>query len=309
MDGGWFDASSPRFRDVVSNIALNFDYSNWFVPEPRSIGGAIPTGTLAKFSSVLSNLLEVHVVDQLNEYNRINNVWPGYRWISQDPYFPDCILVPLEGHDPSTDTHGVMGIEVKIWYPMATELTGRLNESQATVGLGNSVLLIGAWIPNFIIWGQIETLAVGIFDILDVIRTRDNRWFYPPAALITEPRDTSERTSNLQQTNVSFWEIQSGRELASNIVELWPTMEYSTEEEMQDRIHDLLNHPNIDYRPENQNRNKIQRIGHSGIREWQLEISQIEICARQLREWFRLNSPREITNEFYSALREYQSSI
>lgn len=307
-DDDWFNANGDRFQNLVREVCLDFDYGEWFVPRPRSIGGAIPTGTLAKFSSVLSNLLEVHVVERLNDYNAVNSVWPGHKWINQDPYFPDCILVPLHGHDPKLDTHGLMGIEVKIWYPMATELTARINESQTNKGLENSILLIGAWMPISLIWGKIGTIGVGIFNLDEVIKCRDDKWFNPPKELITEPFDTEKRTSNLQQTNVVFWELQDGADEANKIVQDWPSRQYSPDLETQNRIRSLINHDAISYRQENQNRNKIQRIGHSGIDRFKKEMRNKTVCGKSLDGWLKLRPSIKISEAVYSELVNYRKN-
>jgi len=301
----WFDSDNSDFRKLVEKITMGFDYGEWFVPTPKSLGGAIPTGTLAKFSSVLSNMLEVHLVEELNKVNKMFNYWPNHKWINQDPYFPDCILVPNKGYNPKTNTHGVMGIEVKIWYPMATELTARLNESQDTAGLDNSVLLIGAWMPKSLIWGEIHTLGAGVFDLLDVIRTRDRKWFKPPKELITEPNDTTSRTSNLQQTNVIFWELQSGNDIAKTIVAGWPDEDYSTDSATQTRINHLIDHPDISYRQENQNRNKIQRINFAEIDDFRQSMSEKKICGKTLKSWQEMKPATKISDEVFRALMDY----
>ena len=300
----WFDAKHDEFRDLVRQITLDFDYGSWFVPEPKMRKAAIPTGILAKFTPVLSNLLEVYLVERLNEYNDANEVWKGHKWVNQDPYFPDCILVNKDNHDPTKVSHGVMGIEVKMWYPMATELTARMNESQAVPGLENSLLLIATWMPKKLLWGDISTIDVGIFDLLEVIRARDEKWFRPPTALITEPYDTTTRTANLQQTNVIFWELQDGAEACHKEVKTWSSKKYSTDDVMQGKIRQLIKLGS--YRQENNNRNKIQRIGHKKINKFRKEVGDSEVCGKTLSEWRKFKPAKEIGPDMFDSLVEHE---
>jgi hypothetical protein len=73
---------------------------------------------VSKLSPLIGNMLEYSLVSILNQQD-----WSRYRgkWKRQDPGSPDTIF---NWDDPLKP-----GIEVKTWFPLATEITARFRDS------------------------------------------------------------------------------------------------------------------------------------------------------------------------------------
>ncbi|BAY02186.1 hypothetical protein ACOWPH_21065 [Anabaena sp. PCC 7938] len=81
-----------------------------------------------------------------------------------------------------------------------------------------------AWLPEKIIYGKPRILDVCVISGLSVALARDTHYHNLPDYLVLEPEDTTQRTSNLQQTNTSGYKFQgSTSELldAQRMVEAW----------------------------------------------------------------------------------------
>ncbi len=86
------------------------------IKQPQSIAYAKNLAkVVSKFSPFLGNMIEFSVVDTLNDMSEGN-------WIRQDPGFPDA-LFQSETILPNP------GIEIKAWFPFATEITARFKNS------------------------------------------------------------------------------------------------------------------------------------------------------------------------------------
>ena len=67
---------------------------------------------ISKLSPLLGNMIEFSTVDILNKHN-----WNGEgEWVRQDPGFPDALF-------SSKTVLPNPGIEIKAWFPFATEIT------------------------------------------------------------------------------------------------------------------------------------------------------------------------------------------
>lgn len=77
--------------------------------------------TISKLSPLIGNTLEYRLVSLLN---RQTSNQQG-KWQRQDPGFPDAVYVGNIQPRP--------GIELKSWFPLATEITARFKESSANL--------------------------------------------------------------------------------------------------------------------------------------------------------------------------------
>lgn len=75
---------------------------------------------ISKLSPIVGNMIEEQMSSHLNTIDELQNVGS---WIRQDPGFPDNIF-------QSHVLKNTPGIEVKAWFPLATEITARFKTSQ-----------------------------------------------------------------------------------------------------------------------------------------------------------------------------------
>jgi hypothetical protein len=91
--------------------------------------------TISKLLPLVGNMLEVEFVRRFNQLD-LPDEWT---WERQDPGFPGAGLKGLPGPTP--------GIEIKAWFPLATEITGRFWESQRR--LSESDVRVAAILANW----------------------------------------------------------------------------------------------------------------------------------------------------------------
>lgn len=219
---------------------------------------------LSKLSPIVGNLLEFRVVDFLNE----NSIYAKFgQWIRQDPGFPDALF-------KSSIISPNPGIEIKAWYPLATEITGRFRESQKIFFQNEISVCILAWIPEYIIFGSPKIIGVCIVPAKDVALSRDMHYSNPPDYIVIEPEDTSLRPSNLQQTNTYGHKWQGNKSLqswtdAKCLVENWGLGAYSYDESYQSYMRELLT--KYQYRIDT-NYAKIDRINNPAIENFKIDV-------------------------------------
>ena len=92
---------------------------------------------ISKLSPLLGNMIEFSTVDLLNEHDWNDNG----KWIRQDPGFPDA-LFQSETILPNP------GIEIKAWFPFATEITARFKDSVTIFRNNNIDMALIAWPPK-----------------------------------------------------------------------------------------------------------------------------------------------------------------
>lgn len=133
------------------------------VSKPSDIQGAVELSKLvSKLSPIVGNLLEYAIARHLNELHR----WPeGCRWIRQDPGFPDAILSGMPEVTP--------GIEVKTWFPLATEITARFRDSQTHFQANQTKVAMVCWMLENVLAGQPKIVDIWIGDGIDVAKARD----------------------------------------------------------------------------------------------------------------------------------------
>ena len=188
---------------------------------------------ISKLSPLLGNMIEFSTVDLLNKHDWCNMG----EWIRQDPGFPDALF-------KSSTISPNPGIEIKAWFPFATEITARFKDSITIFSQDNIDMALIAWLPENVIWGKPKIIDVLVVSGKSVAEARDAHYHRPPDYLVFEPEDTSNRTSNLQQTNTNGYKLQADKcdvKSAIAFVEKWGenALEYSPTPEYQQRLRSL----------------------------------------------------------------------
>lgn len=264
---------SSRYIDVVE------------IKKPNSIEyGLNLAKVVSKLSPLIGNMIEFTTVDLLNAYN-----WQGTgKWIRQDPGFPDATfqsdhLIPNPG------------IEIKAWFPFATEITARFKESQNIFKENPNInVALIAWLPEYVIWGKPHIIDTLVVSGESVAKARDSHYHRPPSYIVTEPEDTSGRTGNLQQTNTNgfkFQEDKSDIESAKQYVQSLGKkfLTYSPTEAYQAKVKRLQSL--YVYRSDT-NYAKIDRIEHEDIEKFKERIENMKFHGKRIKDWARLLSGR-----------------
>lgn len=266
------------------------------VSKPVTVNAAVNlTKVISKLSPLLGNLIEFNTVEFLNKQGD----FAGFGvWERQDPGFPDTIFVGSVQPTP--------GLEIKAWFPLATEITARFKDSQNHFQFDQTHVVMLAWLPEKIIYGKPRILDVCVVSGLSVALARDTHYHNPPDYLVLEPEDTTRRTSNLKQTNTSGYKFQgSTSELldAQRIVETWGSEAkiYKPTREYQQLLRELL--IRYKYRPDT-NFAKMDRIVHPGIEEFKRRVYNIEVSGMTVGRWNRLLSSRR-EDSIAKSLQEY----
>ncbi len=207
----------------------------------------------------------------------------GYKWVRQDPEFPDSILVDSEGRKLD------LGYEVKAWYTMSTELTGRFRESVNLLAQKNVYLVVIAWHLTNIVYGVAKVSGVCIQEAHDIAKVRDLHYHNPPDYLCEEPEDTTERTSNLQQTNVNGYKWQGSAKELEQAKNKYASDKRLNEMPWSTLGSDLTNELHSSYRYRlDTNFAKLDRINHSGIEDFKTAMLESEIYGIETQQWVRI---------------------
>lgn len=240
---------------------------------------------ISKLSPLLGNMIEFSTVELLNRYD-----WQGAgRWIRQDPGFPDA-LFQSETVLPNP------GIEIKAWFPFATEITARFKDSVTIFQKENIDMALIAWLPEHVIWGKPQILDVLVVSGKSVAQARDLHYHKPPDYLVFEPEDTSARTANLQQTNTNGYKLQQDKcslEEARAVVASWGETgkTYRPDPDYQRLLRTLYG--KFIYRLDT-NYAKIDRIEHPDIEAFKARVLQKKFHGKTVRQWSAiLASPNE----------------
>jgi hypothetical protein len=250
------------------------------VSKPVTANAAINLAkVISKLSPLLGNLIEFNTVEFLNKQEEFAEF--GI-WQRQDPGFPDTIFAGKVQPTP--------GLEIKAWFPLATEITARFKDSQNHFQFDQTHVAILAWLPEKIIYGRPRILDVCVVSGLSVALARDTHYHNPPDYLVIEPEDTTKRTANLQQTNTSGYKFQgSTTEFleAQKIVESWGTegKSYQPTREYQILLRELLTR--YKYRLDT-NFAKMDRIRHPGIEEFKKRVYNTEVSGMTVIQWNKL---------------------
>ncbi len=236
---------------------------------------------ISKLSPLYANSIEYAISSELNSIE-----WPFKgSWIRQDPGFPDVIF-------ESSGLPSTPGIEIKAWYPLATEITARFRESQTLFAEDNVDVALVVWMPENIVWGHARIIDIRYFTAGSIAKARDDHYHNPPDYLVIEPRDTSERTRNLQQTNTNGFAIQDKDVTsAKKIVDSWGPegRKYSYNPEYQQKLMDLQGR--FVYRGDT-NYAKMDRIQHEGLEQFKSDVLSRVIKGKTIAQWGKiLNKP------------------
>lgn len=252
------------------------------ISKPVTVKAAVNLAkVISKLSPLLGNLIEFNTVEFLNQQPDFADFGT---WERQDPGFPDTIFVGSIQPTP--------GLEMKAWFPLATEITARFKDSQNHFQFNQTYVAMLAWLPEKIIYGKPRILDVCVVSGLSVALARDNHYHNPPDYLVLEPEDTTQRTANRRQTNTSGYKFQgSAKELleAQKIVESWGTeaKNYQPTREYQQ----LLRHLLIRYKYRlDTNFAKMDRIVHPGIEEFKQRVYNLEVSGMTVGQWNKLLS-------------------
>lgn len=234
---------------------------------------------VSKLSPMIGNLLEARLIQVLDE-----GAHPQVHWRRQDPDFPDAALFDNSGK--ALDA----GFEVKAWYALSTELTGRFRESQNLLAKRDVHVVVIAWVMSHIVYGTPQILDVLIVPAKQVAAARDKHYHRPPDYVILEPGDTTARTRNLQQTNVAGykWQETSAARL-SEAQQLMRSHKRNASEPHsaleQELAKDLISAFN--YRLDT-NFAKIDRIDDADIEAFKTRVLAMKAHGKTMKDWARL---------------------
>lgn len=266
------------------------------ISRPISFGAAINLAkVISKLSPLLGNLIEFNSVEFLNEQEVFS---PFGKWRRQDPGFPDTIFVG--------DIQPTPGLEIKAWFPLATEITARFKDSQNHFQFDQTYVALLAWLPESVIYGKPKILDVCVISGHSVAKARDDHYHNPPDYLVLEPEDTTQRTTNLQQTNTNGYKFQGTDEEfleAEEIVNSWGDdgRNYRPTQEYQELLRELTSR--FKYRLDT-NFAKMDRIVHPGIESFKKRVYDTEFSGMEIGQWKKLLASRR-NDLIESALRKH----
>ncbi len=271
------------------------------VKKPSTIEYAIQLSkVISKLSPLLGNMIEFSTVDLLNTFD-----WKSEgTWIRQDPGFPDA-LFSCNTILPNP------GIEIKAWFPFATEITARFKDSITLFAPNHINVALIAWLPEFVIFGKPKIIDVLVVSGKSVAEARDTHYHRPPGYLVLEPEDTTGRTGNLQQTNTNGYKLQEDKcdvAEAQKTVDSWgeELLRYSPKKEYQALIKDLQS--KFVYRLDT-NYAKIDRIEHADIEMFKHIVENSTFQGKKVKEWARLLSGKGDENQLRVELERLIGNI
>jgi len=247
------------------------------VAKPVSPSAAMNLAKIvSKLSPMVGNLIEFNTCEYLNDQKDFKGFGT---WRRQDPGFPDTIFAGSVSPTP--------GLEVKAWFPLATEITARFKDSQDHFRLDNTYVAMLAWLPEHLIFGRPQIIDIVVVSGASVAKARDDHYHNPPDYLVVEPGNTTERTPNLQQTNTNGYKFQGTPEQfkkAQRVVTTWGkgAKAYSTSASRQAQIRALIGQFN--YRLDT-NFAKMDRIVHPEIEAFKTRVSRTQLHGRSVAEW------------------------
>jgi len=264
--------------------------------KPVTVGAAINLSkVISKLSPLLANLIEFNTVELLNQQSEFTEFG---EWQRQDPGFPDTLFVGTVEPTP--------GLELKAWFPLATEITARFKDSQNSFDFDQTYMVIIAWLPDKIIYGKPRIIDICVVAGRSVAVARDTHYHNPPDYIILEPEDTSRRTANLKQTNTSGYKFQGSAEEfleAQQLVDSWgvDAKIYQPTRAYQRLLRELR--VRYEYRLDT-NFAKIDRIEHPGIEAFKQRVYNTQVQEMTVREWKKVLSSRK-EHQVRQVLQDY----
>jgi len=266
------------------------------IARPISVAAAVNLAkVISKLSPLLGNLIEFNTVEFLNKQEIFA---PFGEWKRQDPGFPDTVFMGSIQPPP--------GLEIKAWFPLATEITARFKDSQNHFRFDQTYVSLIAWLPEAVIYGKPKILDVCVVSGFSVAKARDDHYHNPPDYLVLEPEDTTQRTANLQQTNTNGYKFQGTDEelfQAQEIVNSWGNdgRIYQPTQEYQMLLRELITR--FKYRLDT-NFAKMDRIVHPGIEDFKKRVYGTQFSGMEVGQWNRLLASRR-EELIKSAFREH----
>lgn len=268
-------------REYLSGLA-GHEFDVLEVAKPVSPEAAVNLAKIiSKLSPLVGNLIEFNTCEYLNDQNGFAEFGS---WQRQDPGFPDTIFAGTVTPTP--------GLEIKAWFPLATEITARFKDSQNHFTQDQTYVAMLAWLPEFLIFGKPKIIDIVVVSGASVAKARDDHYHNPPDYLVLEPGDTTARTINLQQTNTNGYKFQGTPEEfqeAQGLVDRWgingsayqPTADY------QVLLRQLISR--FQYRLDT-NFAKMDRIVHADIEAFKERVYQTTFHERSIGAWKNLLS-------------------
>ena len=268
-------------REYLSGLA-GHEFDVLEVAKPVSPEAAVNLAKIiSKLSPLVGNLIEFNTCEYLNDQNGFAEFGS---WQRQDPGFPDTIFAGTVTPTP--------GLEIKAWFPLATEITARFKDSQNHFTQDQTYVAMLAWLPEFLIFGKPKIIDIVVVSGASVAKARDDHYHNPPDYLVLEPGDTTARTINLQQTNTNGYKFQGTPEEfqeAQGLVDRWgingsayqPTADY------QVLLRQLISR--FPYRLDT-NFAKMDRIVHADIEAFKERVYQTTFHERSIGAWKNLLS-------------------
>jgi hypothetical protein len=288
------DVISLASQDIDDLSGHRFDLLD--IARPISVAAAVNLAkVISKLSPLLGNLIEFNTVEFLNKQEIFA---PFGEWKRQDPGFPDTVFMGSIQPTP--------GLEIKAWFPLATEITARFKDSQNHFRFDQTYVSLIAWLPEAVIYGKPKILDVCVVSGFSVAKARDDHYHNPPDYLVLEPEDTTQRTANLQQTNTNGYKFQGTDEelfQAQEIVNSWGNdgRIYQPTQEYQMLLRELITR--FKYRLDT-NFAKMDRIVHPGIEDFKKRVYRTQFSGMEVGRWNRLLASRR-EELIKSAFREH----
>lgn len=255
------------------------------VKRPTSTDYAIQLSkVISKLSPLIGNLIEFSTVGFLNELD-----WSSEgKWIRQDPGFPDALF-------KSSTIMPNPGIEIKAWFPFATEITARFKDSVSIFEPNHINVALIAWLPEYVIFGKPKIIDVLVVSGKSIAEARDTHYHNPPHYLVVEPEDTTGRTGNLQQTNTNGYKFQEERsdiQAALDFVRKLGKefLVYKPNREYQDIVKSLQSR--FTYRLDT-NYAKIDRIEHPEIESFKERVLQTLFQGKTIKDWSHILTSKD----------------
>lgn len=229
---------------------------------------------VSKLSPMVGNLMEQRIASILNQGSS-----EGFSWKRQDPGFPDAVLI-----DEQT-AEAVAGYEIKAWFVLSTEITGRFRESLNLLRGKNVNVVIVAWCLSNMVFGQPKVLGTLVVSGEELAQSRDFHYHNPPYYLTIEPNDTTARTANLQQSNVNGYRLQEDRSDPISVKRARERSYIAADPhtpEKQEEAQQLMTE--LGYRLDT-NFAKIDRVENQDVEDFKTEILDQEYLGRTFRQW------------------------
>jgi hypothetical protein len=251
---------------------------------------------MSKLSSLVSVEIETRSLKRLqSEYTGelpANVEWVINERVEGEKY-PDLALADLD-FNPPTDWVWP-GVEIKAWCPFATEMSGRMMKGQSIMKEYPDQLLLVAWLPEHLLYGEPKVIGTWVGDGLEMAKSRDNYWHYirddsktTPSSIILEPDFSPDREAHKQHTNSYryLWDDDDSKldevENMAKELNIWGEP-YSPDDDYQKKVRRIYN--SFNYK-EGTNFRKLDRLHYDALDNFPDRIREnTTIEGKTLTEW------------------------